>query len=83
MDGYDIHGNIIKSVMNIRDANNCHRLCNKEAECRAWTYNKPLKKCWMHSAAERIKKNSDCILGWKTCPFKKFGNSKWIVLFKT
>ena len=71
LDNYDIHGNILKKTLNVRDWQNCHRLCYNEARCYYWTYNKVVKDCFLHDKAEKISASTDYKIGQKKCPSKQ------------
>jgi hypothetical protein len=50
------------------NAQDCLRLCNRERECRAWTFVKPgiqgsSARCWLKNAIPAVVANSCCTSG--------------------
>ena len=62
-------GNDIDFVQNINDATSCQEECEKLAECKFWTYNNVLQKCWRQTAKapEILGSNSACTRGPRIC----------------
>ena len=69
-------GNHIDFMPNITDATSCQEECEKLAECKFWTYNNVLQKCWRQTAKapEILGSVSACTRGPRNCANGKYLN---------
>jgi PAN domain len=69
----DRPGGDYRSFDTYDDAQACREICNRERQCRAWTYVKapthwrgpqqPPARCWLKSVVPRARANPCCISG--------------------